>query len=281
MVNGRACAEHLLLRCAAIADARASKRYDRDMRHREARLAITALAVSFVLRAPHASACSCMGPRDGLVGPDRIEDAPINTHIRVEVAEAARASGVVVRVPGTDVAVETTSRTWPSGHLTFVELTPKKPLAASTRYEIAIVDKNKFPSTTVLGTFKTGTTADTTAPKLDAIGTAAAQGNAHAGGGDCSIKGPWVDIGPLTVDDPGRPTAKLAYALWAGDANGNDDTSKPPNAMLLTIGKRSLCDPHGFDLPKTPFGSFAIAAVDEAGNTSAPKRFRVDFRGVP
>lgn len=258
--------------------------------YRDARRACFAIAVTFALSmawAHDASACSCVGPRDVLVGPDRIEDAPTNTRIRVEVAEAARASGVVVRVSGADAAVETTSRTWPSGYLTFVELTPKKPLAPSTRYEIAVVDKSKFPSTTVLGTFKTGTTADAVAPKLDAIGTTAAHGNAHAGGGDCSIKGPWVDIGPITVDDPGRPAAKLVYAVWAGDANGNVDTSKPPNAMLLphqksvTLGKRSLCDPHGYDLPKTPLATFAIAAVDEAGNTSAPKRFRVDFRGVP
>lgn len=255
-----------------------------------ARIATAALAASLVVRAScamDARACSCVEPRDVLVGPSRIDDAPTNARIRVEVADAARAGSVVVRASGDAAAVETSRRTWPSGSLTFVELTPKKPLAPSTRYEIAIVDKNKFPSTTVLGTFKTGTAADTTAPKLDAIGTAVAQGNARAGGGDCSIKGPWVDVGPFTVDDPGRPNAKLVYALWSGDANGNVDTSKPPSAMLLphhkslTIGQRSLCDPHGFDLPKTPFGSFAIAAVDEAGNTSAPKRFRVDFRGVP
>ena len=47
---------------------------------------------------------------------------------------------------------------------------------------------------------KTGTAADTTAPKLDAVGNAAARGNVRAGGGDCSIHGPWIEVGPVRVD---------------------------------------------------------------------------------
>ena len=73
-----------------------------------ARLATAALAAFLALDAPDARACSCVGPRDVLVGPDRVEDAPVNTRIRVEVAEAARAGSVLVRVSGEEAAVDTT-----------------------------------------------------------------------------------------------------------------------------------------------------------------------------
>lgn len=253
---------------------------------------LVAGALMFALvRVEDAGACSCMGPRDVLVAPLRTESAPLNTRVRLETPAGQLANGRVkqplFRVHG-GANVETTSRAWADGYLQFFELTPKTPLAPNTQYEVAVVDTAEFPSTTVLGTFKTGTTSDTTAPKLGAIGSATAHGNAHAGGGDCSITGPWIDIGPVAAEDPGRPDAKLLYAIWVGDTTGNIDTTKPPAGLftpyqgMVTAGKRSLCDPHDFPLPpKAQFVHLAIAAVDEAGNTSATQKLKVDMRSVP
>jgi hypothetical protein len=249
-------------------------------------IVVACALVLSLARIEDAKACSCVGPHDVLVGPDRAADVALNTKVRLEVpAGTKRANGAVLRVHEGD-KVDASVRTFADGSLTFVELTPGKPLSSKTRYEIAIVDPADYPSTTVIGTFETGTTTDTTPPKLDSIGTAVARGNAHPGGGDCSIRGPWIDIGPIRAEDPGRPNAKLLFAVWLADASGNIDVAKPPLVLVaphketVTLGKRSLCDPHGFPVPSAQAVSLAIAAVDEAGNTSAAKRVRVDLRGV-
>jgi hypothetical protein len=257
------------------------------MRHLTTSLVRVGAVVTFSLAEPEdASACSCIGPSERLVGPDRVDDAPLGVHVRFEVPlQASRANLAVLRTVG-GPKVDASLRTWPDGSLTFAELTPSKPLQPNTRYEIALVDPAMYPSTTVLGTFATGTASDATPPKLLTIGTAVARGNVHAGGGDCSIHGPWIEVGPVQAEDPGRPTARLMFAVWLGDAAGNVDTTKAPTALVaeykgtLTIGQRSLCDPHDFPIPKTPFATLAIAAVDESGNTSSPRRVRVDLRGV-
>jgi hypothetical protein len=238
-------------------------------------------------RVEDAAACSCMGPHDIIVAPDRVDDASLNTRVRFEVpARTPSANGAVLRVTDGAGRVDATTRSWNDGGLTFVELTPAKPLQASTRYELAIVDASAYPSTTVIGTFSTGTKSDTVAPRLVSIGTATARGNAHAGGGDCSIQGPWIEVGPVQAEDPERPKAHLMFAVWLGDAAGRVDTTKPPAGLLeehrgvVTIGRRSLCDPHDFPIPHAPFATFALGAVDESGNMSAPRKLRVDLRGV-
>jgi hypothetical protein len=195
-----------------------------------------------------------------------------------------------VRVSDTGVKVDVTERDWKDGSTIFVELTPTKPLAAGTRYEVAFIDPdpNAYPNTSVLSTFKTGTAADTTAPKLDAVGGAIAKGDAHAASSMCGIPGPWIEVSGIVASDPGRPNAKLRFAIWAGDAAGNVDTSKPPSALyarwdaVLVIGKRSLCDPHDFPIPgQAPSMTIAIAAVDEAGNTSAPRKLpKIALAGI-
>jgi hypothetical protein len=66
-----------------------------------------------------------------------------------------------------------------------VELTPVTPLEPSTRYEVATVDASKVPPNRVSGTFTTGRTTDTTAPRIDAMGPAIAVGSASS----CAITG--------------------------------------------------------------------------------------------
>lgn len=240
-----------------------------------------------------AGACSCGGPEIALVSPDRVDDAPLNTKIRLELPNAATmrtqpgVTGPYLRTHDGEKVVVTTSRAIaPGGWLDSVDLTPTSPLAASTQYEIVMLDPSAIPSAIVIGTFKTATTADTTPPRLDAVGAGIAFKNAHASGAGCEVSGPWVIVEGIRAEDPGRPDAQLSLAIWLGDASGNVDTRKPPTAIRTThdaklhLGRLSICDPHDFPLPKTPVMWVGIAAVDEAGNTSAMRRVRVDIAGA-
>lgn len=233
-----------------------------------------------------AGACSCVGPQLVLVGPSQVDDAPLNTKVRVETPSGGYAGGggnVVLRVHG-GANVATTSRTLtPGGWLATVELTPNAPLAPSTQYEVAVVDPSAHPSTTVLGAFKTGTAADTTAPRLDSVGNATVFRNPNAMGSACQVPGPWVQIDAVTAEDPGRPGARLLFGVWLGDAAGNVDPKKPPTGILsahnhtLHLGQQSVCDPHSFPVPKAGIMWVGIAALDEAGNASAMRKVKADI----
>src|SRR4051812_37614419 len=101
-----------------------------------------------------ADACSCMDPPPVLITPDRNDEAPLNTRVRVEVPFAKDVPDVVLRVHKGDV-VPTTKRAAKGDWLAFVELVPKKPLDPKARYEIGYVDETRHPSTIVFGTFTT------------------------------------------------------------------------------------------------------------------------------
>lgn len=228
-----------------------------------------------------AHACSCMGPHLTFLSPMRTEAAPRNTHIRLEVPTHQATTPFVVRAHR-GAAVATRSEVIAGPELTTVELVPLTALAAETRYEIALIDPNKHPSTTVIGTFKTGTDTDTTPPRLDSLGQVRNHLNiGHVGGGSCSIRGPWITVSGFVAQDPGRPEAALAFAVWKPDPQGRLDTKRAPDALLFpyrgqaSIGQTSLCDPHAFVFHGAT-ADLALAMVDEAGNRSATKRVRVD-----
>ena len=241
-------------------------------------------------------ACSCGGPDTTLLGPERVDDAPLNTKVRVEIPSSfsttpsgggAPGSGLLLRVHGRSAVVPTSSRVIaPGGWASVVELTPSAPLEPSTAYEVAIVDPAAVPPSRVFGTFRTGRAVDTTPPRIDALGPALAFRNTSAMGSMCMVPGPWVTIDGIVADDPGRRDAQLVLAVWLGDASGAIDTKKAPTSLLrshggrLDIGQTSLCDPHAFPLPKGPVAWLGIAALDEAGNTSAVRRVRVDLAGA-
>ena len=242
---------------------------------------VGAVAAS-ALVAHDVSACSCVGPRMAMLTPVRSQAAPLNTRVRVEVPQHLPRPSFVLRAHRG--AVVPTSVTVISGaSLDTVELTPSAALARETRYEVAQIDPSAVPSTTVIGTFTTGTATDTVAPKVKSYGTAKTHMNlGHVGGGMCSIRGPWVVIEGLAVEDPGRPDAELAYAIWGPDSTGKLDTKGPPSAIYrahegrLFIGRTSLCDPREFPL-SGPRTTLAIAAVDEAGNRGPERRFTLDL----
>jgi hypothetical protein len=254
-----------------------------------AALAAASAATLGVPREREAGACSCVGPRLALLSPDRVDDAPLNARVRVEVPANRSAGGapgkVVLRaVGGGEVAV--TTRTFkPGGWVELAELTPKAPLAPSTQYELALLDPEQYPSTVVFGTFRTGVSADTTAPRLERLGPAVVHRNAQHGSGSCQIAGPWVTFENVGAVDPARAGAQLSFGVWVGDAAGRVDTSKPPVSLVsagrgaIAIGRTSLCDPHDFPLPKAGPLVLGVAAIDEAGNASAARTVRVNLAG--
>jgi hypothetical protein len=229
-----------------------------------------------------AHACSCVGPALAFLSPVRADAAPLNTHVRLEVPNPTWASTFVLRAHR-GAAVPTRAEVLSGGGMSVVDLTPLAPLAAVTRYEVATVDPNTHPSTTVIGTFKTGTAVDTTPPRLDSVGKVTTHLNlGMVGGGTCSIRGPWITLSGYAIQDPGRKEASLAFAIWTPDSGGKLDTNLPPDTLLfpfreeVSIGQTSLCDPRSFPL-NGPTAQFAIAVVDEAGNKSGEKRFRADL----
>jgi hypothetical protein len=235
-----------------------------------------------------ADACSCAPPAASLVAPDRVDDAPLNAKVRAFLPSSTVAPGpaarLVLRAHATKAAVTTTRTAFATGGwLSTVELSPAAPLEPSTQYELALLEPGAVPGATVLGTFRTGSSADTTAPRLEPLGKAVAYANKNAVGTACQITGPWITIDGVRADDPGRAGAQLLYGIWLGDAAGNVDTNRPPAELAravdgrLHLGRTSACDPHAFPLPRTGVVWLGIAAVDEAGNTSAPRRVRVDL----
>ncbi len=255
------------------------------------RLLLTTVAVllTTVLVEHDVGACSCSGPDTALLTPDRVDDAPLDAKVRVElpVSSHATPSAVVLRVHGRTTPIAVSTRVIaPGGWSSFVELTPTAALEAETRYEVATVDPNAVPPTRVFGTFRTGRGRDTTAPRIDAMGPAIAYKNANVMGGMCGVPGPWVIVDGVVSEDPGRRDAQLLYGVWLGDANGAVDTKKPPTSLErahdghLAIGQTSLCDPRAFPFPKTAFVWLGIAALDESGNASDVRRVRVDLAGA-
>lgn len=243
---------------------------------------VTALAGE---RVPEAGACSCVGAQATLLTPDRVDDAPLNTRVRVEMPSVyTTGARLVLRAVGSDADVPTASRTMTPGGLVISELVPQKPLAPETRYMVAFVDPARHPATTVLGTFKTGAAADNAAPQLDPLGATSAHVNPNATGGSCQVPGPWVTIETVRADDPGRKDAQLVFGVWLGDANGRIDATKPPTNLLrsydggLHVGRSSLCDPRSFPFPSSRFAWLGVAALDEAGNASAIRKVKVDLQ---
>lgn len=230
-----------------------------------------------------------MGPELSVLTPQRPDGVPVNTRVRVMIPAVGQGQSLptlVVRLHG-GAEVPSKARVLPDVAESVVELMPLSPLAPSMRYDVAVVDTTRHPATTVVSTFVTGASADVVAPVFDSLGAVAARLNMHAGGGDCSITGPWVTVDGFRVHDPGRTDAELVFGVWGRNAQGVLDTNRPPDALLapyrhmLTIGRSSLCDMREFPL-KGPIVPLAIAVFDEAGNASPPRRFNIDVtRNTP
>ncbi|MDB4945084.1 MAG: hypothetical protein JWP97_4618 [Labilithrix sp.] len=257
---------------------------------RLAGLVLAVACATSVVGAPlerKAGACSCRAPHVSVLGPVRATDAPLNTLVRLEVPSGqAQALRLLLRTSG-GAEVSATARDIESGgDVRVVELRPTAPLAPLTRYEIATVDARHVPPITVHAGFTTGTAPDTTAPTLDAVGSAVAFRNANPSSAACQVDGPWVVVDGLRATDPGRAEAKLLYEVWTPSKAGVSDPRSAPRALLeaqeghITIGRESLCSPRAFPFPRSGVVTLGIAAVDEAGNRSAPRTLTIDLRAA-
>jgi hypothetical protein len=229
---------------------------------------------------PHARACSCVGPHLAYLSPSG-SAAPTNARVRIKAPSGGlQTSQFVLRVHN-GATIPTTVKTYPEQLVTIVELVPNAALPANTRFEVASIDPTVHPPTTVIGTFATGTTADTTAPRLDSLGKQRTRLNTVFGGGDCSIQGPWIEFDDFVAADD-RADAHLAFGVWKPNGQGVIDTTRQPDALLfpwekrLSIGETSLCDPRRFTFAG-PTVSLAVAAIDESGNVSRAIRIRADI----
>jgi hypothetical protein len=228
-----------------------------------------------------------VGPELRFLTPANDDAAPLNVHARIEAPTGGFAARSFVLRAHDGASVPALLRSTPGPEVTIAELVPTTPLAPLTRYEVATVDATKHPATIVIGTFKTGTSADTKAPRLERVGRPRTTLNTRFGGGDCSIQGPWITLDGVVARDPDRAGAQLAYGVWQADKGGKLDTTRPPDALVfprgdaLAIGQTSLCDVHVFAFD-APVVSLAIAAIDESGNASAPTRLHADVtRSTP
>jgi hypothetical protein len=239
-----------------------------------------AIVIGALARQGDVRACSCVGPHLAFLSPSAA-NAPTNVHVRIEAPSTGFvASQLVLRVHG-GATIATTAKTYPESLVTIAELVPNAPLPASTRFEVASTDPSAHPPTTVIGTFTTGTAADTTAPRFDSVGKQRTRLNANPGGGMCTIAGPWIELEDFVAQDD-RADAPLAFGVWAPNASGAIDTTRQPDTILfpyqrhLSIGQTSLCDPRRFSFSGSVV-SLAVAAFDESGNMSRAIRLRADL----
>lgn len=258
-----------------------------------------AAVLAALTHAPAAPACSCAGPElAALIAPHRVDDAPLNTTIRVAVAargqrtadeptdavlELRTAAGELVP---TRAIITRTEGSW----IDHVDLVPAAPLRPHESYVVSYRAPSQWPDTHVLGAFRTGTTADTTAPELAPLGAptlppTSANGNMQMQT-SCSTSSPWVRF-DVTAHDPDRRHAVLSYAVWLGDPKGHVDVTAPPTSILrgsersLTIGRSSSCSPQAFPWPTQGSHAWlAIAAIDDAGNRSPVQKVRVPIVGT-
>lgn len=230
-------------------------------------------------------ACSCIvGSPFRLLTPAGGKAAPLNARVRAEVP--AGAGGVVLqRLDGGEVPAA--ARAFRTGGLVdVIELTPRNPLAPATRYRVAQIDPARHPATVVFGSFQTGDAVDKAPPRLEPLGQATGRRVSAPQGSACEVEGPWVEIEGVRASDAGRPEAQLAFGVWAGDAAGRVDATKPPTAILsadegrLFVGRSSLCAMNDFPFPKRGGPLWlGVAALDEAGNASPVQRLKVELPG--
>lgn len=242
-------------------------------------LALVGLAPLF--RAEPAVACSCIAPSAVLLSPSPGAPAPLNARVRLALPAGQGKHELVLRQhAGPVVAVKRSDSAL--GTLTHVELEPEAELSPDTRYELAIVERERHPSTLVFGTFKTGSARDSVAPTGGKLDQAVVFKARRWSGASCGIGTPWATLRAAAGADPDRSAAQLLYAVWAPDAAGRLDTSRPPTAFLaasqgvLTVGKTSLCDPDDFPLPERGRVTLAFALLDEAGNRGPVQRVPLD-----
>jgi hypothetical protein len=242
-----------------------------------------------------ASACSCGVPMPRLLTPARGDGAPLNTKVRVAIATpwyTKPTDRVELRKVDGGGVVPVTEHRVKLGGLEIRELTPRAAFAPNTRYALALVRSDQRPSTWVFGSFRTGAAADRKAPVLSSLGAATAHIGTGNYGSTCDTGDAHAIVRSVVASDPERAQARLLFGVWVGDATGRVDATKPPTGLLeletdasrpneLAIGNGDLCNMSKFPFPARQNVVLGIAAVDEAGNSSALRTVRLRFSQVP
>ncbi|HEU4537616.1 MAG TPA: hypothetical protein VFS00_26030 [Polyangiaceae bacterium] len=265
-----------------------------------------------------ARACPVVIPTPSLLSPGREAEAPLNARVRVELPVEGLYGGgpesLRLRSRGADgevrnVGVQARVVGAARGKEHLVELTPDAPLAPSTRYEVVLVRSEPqppHPRLVVFGAFRTGSAVDATPPRLERVASV------HVMPGEwpnCSTDSPQVLLAGVEVGDPGRPKAALLFGVWASDAAGRIDPSRPPDDLQslrmirvelppppppppsvgaattpgavappepavaevsLLVGRRTSCErTREFVVPDGPASWVGVAPIDEAGNVGA------------
>lgn len=252
------------------------------------------MVATLLLRPSHADACMCVQIPNAnvLVTPDRLDDAPLDTHVRLMVADPSSLTAtptppfgrVVLRVHGGPEVRTRTVSTTNMGASFRADVVPVVPLAPRTVYELATLQPTQ---TIVFGTFRTGTTKDTTAPKLEDPGKAWGPTPPPPSqrvvilSSSCDAEGPHLLLRGIAASDPGRPDAQLVALVWLPEPNGAFDTTKPPDTSRritsrdVMIGKQDLCDTDALPMPGKPPVEVGVVVADEAGNRSGLARVPV------
>jgi hypothetical protein len=236
-----------------------------------------------VLTTPRPSrACSCHRTL-ATVSPAQGVEAPLNTQVRIawsinryEKPFFAEKSQVLVLVDKTGAVVAVDRRVWTSGSTRTLVLTPKRPLAPKTTYEV------RASAGIVVGTFTTGSARDDTAPKWRGVAKATAFMNSRAPN-QCRTGEMYVVVelgdGEAGPSDDRTPFDALAFAIWP--AKGKLDAASllaivPNYGAPLVLGNPSTCSPNNFSLVGKQL-AVRIAPIDLAGNVGDPADVIVDL----
>ncbi|MBK7399023.1 MAG: hypothetical protein IPJ34_22735 [Myxococcales bacterium] len=173
-----------------------------------------------------------------------------------------------------------------------IELAPKQPLAASTRYEVVLVEKDKKRPTKVVGTFGTGAALDDEAPSWKGVTSTAVVAGLPPGSFSlgCGGSGP---VAYLFMKQTPVDAGPFVFLVWTSTGGAIDETLPaqavlpvdsvsaitpvPKNAGTVSIGDLG-CSGNVADLPAGKAVRVRVRAVDAAGNKTAPSEVVLDTR---
>lgn len=209
---------------------------------------------------------------------------PLNAQIRITWPEGDPASpsgdGAAITLltsQGTEVA--TYRKSWVSGAVHTLLLTPKKALAPQAEYLVKLLGTG---GGRVLGSVTTGTTSDDSPPTWKGI-TETGYIDEPARCCDCSSGKPYAVIGiaqgSRAVRDDQTAAKDLVFGVWP--AHGPIDSTTllaitPAWGGLIRLGEWSICASNNFTLPAARPATFQIAPIDLAGNVGTPAQITID-----
>jgi hypothetical protein len=270
-------------------------------------------ATTLLLGPAPAAACGCGRPGVEVVPTNAAKIlAPTHTEIRVTIwvgeVKLDEASIVVTPVGKTVKPVAVDRVAYSSASQRVVVLRPKAPLAPDTRYEVRAAAPGGGKSAAV-GEFHTAAGPDEKPPEWSGIGKTGVYQPAKEPG-TCATGEAWAQLDIADADkvkDDASPLTTLVYGVWLDDGKAGKEVKEgskkaesagPPLALLrpwsggkLILGRRSLCQPGNFVLPKLSGADakakkgknelkLRIAPIDLAGHVGKPFSVTVDLTKV-